>query len=368
MFRRRLGGWLAPCLFVTGALLAAAAGPVAARGSQPPASNGLALLGPATATPAASATATAGAPLRWVYMVGSAIPPSLRDHASQIDVLAPAWFHATANGAITGNDSPAVTQFARAHGIKVVPIVSNADFNQGVAHALASDGARQTQLLDGLQWLVNNFGYDGVNIDFENVAPADRALFSAMMTNIYARLHPLGKLVTIALPPKTSETYAGWSGAFDYSGIAPNVDLALLMAYDQHYSGGPAGPIADVAWVNDVLNYATAHVPHDKLLLGVPFYGYNWSLYGGVARAMSYTDIVATVFANGGQIQMDQAAQSPFFNYGGHRIWFENSTSLRAKVNLVAVHALAGWGGWRLGQEDPNFWTVSLAKQPASSL
>lgn len=360
--RARLGRWIAPSLFLTGALLTAAAGPAAAAANQQGSRSGLALLQPVTPTPLVSPTPTAASPLRWAYMVGSTIPQSLRDHASQIDVLSPAWFHATVNGAIVGSDSPAVSQFARSHGIKLVPIVSNGNFNQGVAHALASDGTRQTQLMDGLQWLVNNYGYDGVNIDFENVAASDRALFSAMMTNIYARLHPLGKLVTIALPPKTSETFGGWAGAFDYAGIAPNVDLALIMAYDQHYSGGPAGPIADVAWVNDVVNFATSAVPPAKVLLGVPFYGYNWNLYGGGARAMAYSDVVTTVFANGGQVQMDQAAQSPFFSYQGHRIWFENSTSLRAKINLVATHGLAGWGGWRLGQEDPNFWTLSLSK------
>ncbi|HVA26477.1 MAG TPA: glycosyl hydrolase family 18 protein, partial [Chloroflexota bacterium] len=267
-FRNRFGRWLGPCLFLVGSLLAAAA-PVAARESHPI----YGLLAPARATPAPSPTSVPAAPLRWAYMVGTTIPQSLRDHADQIDILAPAWFHANANGMIYGSDSPAVTQFAKAHGIKVVPIVANGEFQQSVAHALVSDGNHQTQLLDSLQWLVNNFGYDGVNIDFENLAPRDRALFSGLMTNVYARLHPLGRLVTIALPPKTSETFGGWSGGFDYAGIAPNVDLALLMAYDQHYSGGPAGPIADVAWVNDVLVYATSVIPHNKILLGLPFYG-----------------------------------------------------------------------------------------------
>src|SRR5205807_6922570 len=153
----------------------------------------------------------------------------------------------------------------------------------------------------------NNFGYDGVNIDFENLASSDRALFSAMMSNVYARLHPVGKLVTLAMPAKTSERYEGFPGGFDYAGLAPNLDLAVIMAYDQHYSGGPAGPIADVAWVNDVINYAKVSIPPKKIVLGMPFYGYNWAIGRNGARAMTYNDIVSTVFANGGQIQLDPA-------------------------------------------------------------
>jgi spore germination protein YaaH len=299
-------------------------------------------------------------PLRWAYMVGSSVPQSLRDHADQIDVLAPAWFHSDADGMLYGNDSPAVTQFAKAHGIRVVPIVTNGDFQASVAHTLVSDGNRQTQLLDSLQWLSNNFGYDGINIDFENMRGADRTQLNALMSNVYARLHPLGKLVTMAIPAKTSETYSGFSGAFDYAGLAPNVDLMLIMAYDQHFSGGPSGPIADVAWVNDTVNFATSVVPPSKLLLGLPFFGYNWPVGGIGARAMGYNDVVSTVFANGAEIHLDQASQSPYFTYGGRVVWFENSTSLRAKVNLVLQHGLAGWGGWRLGQEDPNFWSLTL--------
>jgi spore germination protein len=327
------------------------------------------LLAPVVApTPTPAGLLGNGQPLRWVYMVGSTIPASLRDHADQIDVLSPAWFHADANGMLYGNDSPAVTAFAKAHGIKVVPIVANGEFQQSVSHALVSDGNRQTNLMDSLQWLVNTFGYEGVNIDFENIAPADRDLFSGMMSNVYARLHPLNKLVTAALPSKTAETYGGFSGPFDYAALAPNLDLALIMAYDQHYAGGPAGPIADVAWVNDVLNYATTQIPAKKVLLGLPFYGYNWIIGRNGARSMSYGDIENTVLGTGAQIQMDAASQSPFFTYSGHLVWFENSASLKAKTDLVGVHGLAGWGGWRLGQEDPNFWSLTVGRGGAKPI
>ncbi len=305
-------------------------------------------------------------------MVGDKLPAALSSHPEQIDILSPAWFNVDADGNISGHDSPAVSTFARAHGIKLVPIVANGNFQASVSHSLTVDGNRQTRMLDSLQWLVNNFGYDGVNIDFENVAGGDRDGLNAMMFNVSQRLHPLNKLVTIALPSKTHETFSGFSGGFDYAGLAPNVDYAVLMAYDQHYSGGPAGPIADIAWVNDVLNYAESIFAPGKLLLGLPLYGYNWNVsVGGTAKPMAYGDVVTTVFAYGAQIRMVDAAQSPTFTYDGgngiHQVWFENSTSLQAKLDLASNKGVAGWAAWRLGQEDPNFWTLGLT-QPASSL
>ena len=325
---------------------------------------------PAPLVPVAPPTAPAKM-LRWVYMVGDTLPDAVRQHPEDVDILSPAWFHLDANGDVYGNDSPAVTQFAKAHGIKVMPIVDNGEFDPWVGHALLSDGATQTRALDGLTWMVNNFGYDGLNIDFENLYNSDRDLFSAFMTNVYARIHrENGKTVTMALGAKTKETYDGFAGPFDYAALAPNFDLAVVMTYDDHYAGGEAGPVAPLDWVEQVVNYATQYIPASKLLLGVPFYGYNWNVSaGGWAQPMSYSDIVQTVFAHGAGIQMDQASKTPVYTYDGgdgvHQIWFENSTSLGYKLALAASHGLAGWGAWRGGMEDPNFWAQDLTPAAA---
>ena len=334
-------------------------------------SDGFALLlAPLPQTPPDPAIPAQGAQprmLRWVYTAGSQLPDSIRQHPENIDVLSPAWFHLDANGDVYGEDSPQVTQFAKARGIKVMPIVANGEFDADVAHAFLSDGRTQTRALDGLTWLVKNFGYDGINIDFENLYNADRDGFSAFMANVYARVHrENGKTVTLALASKTKETFDGFAGPFDYAGLAPNFDLAVVMTYDDHYAGGEAGPVAPLDWVEQVINYATQSIPPSKLLLGLPFYGYNWNVSaGGWARAMGYDEIVRTVFAHGPGIQMDQASGTPVYTYdagnGVHKIWFENSTSLGYKLDLAAKHGLAGWGAWRGGMEDQNFWSLNLS-------
>jgi spore germination protein YaaH len=348
--------------------------------SAPPAAGGeLAVLlpnGPDNSNPApqvnaapipAPAPAPATHMIRWVYMVGGQLPDGVRQHPEDVDVISPAWFHLNSAGDVYGNDVPSVTQFAKANGIKIMPIVDNGEFDPDAGHAVVANGSTTTRALDGLTWLVNNYGYDGINIDFENMYNADRDLFSGFMSNVYARVHrENGKMVTIAIGSKTQETYGGFSGMFDYAALAPSFDLAVIMTYDQHYAGGDPGPVASIQWVNDVINYATKVIPPNKLLLGLPFYGYNWNVSrGGWARAMSYGDIVQTVFDHGPGIQMDAASQTPVYVYdsgnGVHQIWFENSTSLAAKLALAAKYNLAGWGAWRGGMEDQNFWGLNLS-------
>ena len=335
---------------------AAAKAPLAALALPPTASVPAPLPAPEPALPS----------IHWAYMVGHALAPSLADHAAQIDYLSPAWFQVTASGTIAGQDSLAVSGFARSHGIKLVPVVANGAFSPAVAHALVTDGQLQTRMLNSIQTLVQNYGYDGINLDFENVSASDAAGLSALMYNLSRRLHSIGKLMTVALPSQTHPTSSGWAGAFSYAAIAPNVDFAVLMAYDQHYAGGPPGPIADVAWVSDVIRYAETAFTPGQLLLGVPLYGYNWNLSRGGANPVTYSDVVQQVFAHGARIHMVGAAESPMFQYsagdGLHQVWFEDSTSLQAKLNLAANKGLAGWAAWRLGQEDPNFWSLPLTQ------
>jgi spore germination protein YaaH len=358
---------------------AAAPGDAFAQEAAAPSPPGYALLlapapSPAdTSTPAGPAPRQASKPhmLRWVYMVGSQLPDALRQHPEAIDVLSPAWFHLADNGDVYGSDSAEVTQFAKAHGIKVMPIVDNGEFDPDVAHDILIDSHNQTRALDGLTWMVNNFGYDGINIDFENLYNSDRNGFSAFMSNVYARVHrENGKTVTLALASKTREMFDGFAGPFDYAALAPSFDLAVVMTYDQHYAGGEPGPVASIQWVEAVINYATKAIPANKLLLGLPFYGYNWNVSaGGWARAMSYSEIVHTVFAHGPGIQLDSDSKTPVYTYDGgngiHQIWFEDSTSLSYKLQLAAKHGLAGWGAWRGGMEDQNFWNLDLSPTAA---
>ena len=192
------------------------------------------------------------------------------------------------------------------------------------------------------------------------------------MSNVYARVHrENGKLVTLALASKTEDRYDGFAGPFDYAALAPSFDYGVVMTYDQHYAGGEAGPVASIDWVEKVIKYATQSIPANKLLVGLPFYGYNWNLtYGGWARAMSYDDIMHTVFAYGPGITMDPLSKTPMYTYsagrnGVHQIWFENSTSLGYKLDLAAKYGLAGWGAWRGDMEDENFWSLNLSPAAA---
>src|SRR5439155_310781 len=81
---------------------------------------------------------------------------------------------------------------------------------------------------------------------------------------------------------ETREAQTGWAGAYDYAAIASAADLYLVMSYGFRTSGSDApGSTAPLSWVDATLAFAVGQLPADRVLLGIPFYGYDWNVTRG---------------------------------------------------------------------------------------
>ena len=112
--------------------------------------------------------------------------------------------------------------------------------------------------------------------------------------------------------------------------------------------------VAPLPSVRRVLDYAVTRIPPEKILLGFPNYGYDWTLpyAAGTTRAQSISNVYAAELAAevGAEIRFDESAQTPFFRYtqdgAVHEVWFEDARSCRAKFALVPEYGFRGVGYW----------------------
>lgn len=260
------------------------------------------------------------------------------------------------------NDSFMIT-LAKSFGVSPIltltPFGADGQFNNHlISQVIHSETAKQ-QLILNLTAQITERGFEGVDIDFEFILAEDRIPFAEFVYDIRTAINALGYPVSVALAPKTSDTQKGllYEGK-DYALLGEAADSVLLMTYEWGYTYGPPMAVAPIHKVREVVEYALTKIPPAKINLGIPNYGYDWSLpfVQGSSKATTIGNIQAIqiAIAQNASIQFDELSQSPYFNYIsggiGHEVWFEDVRSLSAKFDLVQEYQLRGMGYWQIMQ------------------
>jgi spore germination protein YaaH len=307
----------------------------------------------------------------WAPVAGFLEQQTLQQNADVLDEVNFFWYTLGADGGIEGGvmASQAV-QVARDAGLRVVPSILNGGFDAERVSLVVDDPARRAQHIQDILALVRDNDYDGIDVDYESLNPADRDAFSLFVEELAAALHAEGKLLSIAVHAKTDDAGA-WGGAAaqDWARLGAAVDSFKIMTYDFHNGASEAGPIAPLDWVDQVLSYAGTVVPPEKTFLGTPFYGYNWT--GSRAQSLNWRQALQLAEQQGAQPQRDPASGELTFSYddGRHAVYFNDGETLAGRLAMLREKhpTVAGIAIWPLGGEDPDNWPVlRAAVSPAS--
>ncbi len=241
--------------------------------------------------------------------------------------------------------------------LTLTPLGSDGNFNNALITAVVNDPAAKENLLSNLLTTVQEKNFQGVDIDFEYIRPEDRLPFADFVADVRNLLSPYGYHVSVALAPKTSDTQAGllYEGK-DYRLLGEAADSVLLMTYEWGYTYGPPMAVAPVNKVREVVEYAVTRIEPSRIDLGIPNYGYDWTLpfVQGSSRAttVSNQEAVRIAIEASVPIQFDEVAMSPYFRYEKdgqtHEVWFEDVRSYREKFALLPAYGLRGMGYWQI--------------------
>lgn len=251
----------------------------------------------------------------------------------------------------------AALEYSSAPFLTLTPFDASGRFNNNLISAVINNPSVKNTLIDNLVITISEKGFQGVDIDFEYILAEDRIAFADFVRDVRIAINQLGYPVTVALAPKTSDNQPGllYEGK-DYALLGEAADEVLLMTYEWGYTYSEPMAVAPINNVRRVVEYALTRIPHEKINLGIPNYGYDWPLpyEKGVTRATTIGNIEAITIAanNGAEIQFDETAMSPFFTYTNngiaHEVWFEDVRSMQTKFNLVEEYDLHGMGYWQI--------------------
>ena len=264
-------------------------------------------------------------------------------------------------------DDQKVIQEAQNQGVGSLMVLTSYSDERGFdnTHAiqLFNNETLQDRYFDEVLENLRSKNMRGVDFDFEYIGAQNRDAYTNFVARARERLNAENYLVTVALAPKISTDQAGelYEG-HDYQKMGLAADFLLLMTYEWGYAYGPPMAIAPINQVRAVLDYAVTQIEPQKILMGIPNYGYDWTLpfkEGARAKKVSNVEAIALAAKTGSQIQFCESSMSPYFRYTDeaghqHEVWFEDKRSYLAKLNLIYEYDLAGVGIWNVMDYDPN--------------
>lgn len=240
-------------------------------------------------------------------------------------------------------------------------------FDNGNIEKLVNSEEASLNFINNALFLMNSRSMDGINIDFEYIGtPSQKTIdnFSILISDLnkeMKRQYPKSKLTVATFVDAASNTRL-----YDVPILAQNSDALVIMGYDFHTpKSSTAGPVAPMEGYGNsltgLMNSYLEKAPAEKLILAVPYYGYDWPVGSGgqngqvtqgEIKIYPYAEIVEAT--KNTQINWDENAQTPWYSYkdesGQTRVvHFENDRSLGIKYDFINSKNLQGLGIWALG-------------------
>ena len=268
---------------------------------------------------------------------------------------------------ISINDTPLIESALKQNVVPLLVLTNigpSGSFEGAWAHKLLTDDNMQANLLNRILEVLTEKNYGGINVDFEFVYAEDKEKYNNFLQKIADLVHEQDKIMSTAIAPKVRDNQEGISyEGIDYKFHGKVDDKVIIMTYGWGYATSEPKAISPINQLKRVLDYAVTEIPAEKILLGIPNYGYDWLIpheKGNVAKSIALSDAEALARKLNSPIYYDEIVQTPYFRYNlngeNHEVWFEDVRSLQAKFDLVRVYNLGGISYWSL----MNFFTQNF--------
>jgi spore germination protein YaaH len=277
----------------------------------------------------------------------------------QANVISPTWFEfEDESGKLIDRGTKQYVVEAKQRNLQVWPLISHNFTTPALTKQILTSTAKRQYMIDQMIQKAEEYGYDGINVDIENIQPDISEVWVQFMRELYPQLKEAGLVVSVDVYMPSN-----WSGHYERKKIAQVCDYFIVMAYDQHWSGSEtAGSVSELPWVEDGIQKNLEEVPKEKLVLGIPFYTRIWEEREEGLKATAYGmkpaqdminrwEATPVLDENSGQNYVEVERNSTVY-----KVWIEDSMSIQKRIDLISQYDLAGYGAWKLGLETPNIW------------
>lgn len=286
---------------------------------------------------------------------------SLQKNIDKLNMVVPEWFFIdpVADTLRPEIDSSALALMKKKN-IRIIPLINNTndkkgdgEFDGNLIHRILHTPAKRERLLNDIVKYIKAYDLQGINIDFEDFNEKNDEPITAFQKDLYAKLHPMGLLVTQDIMPYNND--------FNVKDLEAYNDYMFVMAYDEHYSTSIAGPVSSQQFIEKMLDKTTKEIPANKIITCIAGYGYDWAK-GCEGTTVSYQEALSNAKQSGAAITFDNDNYNNYYTYKDgngvmHDVYFADAATNFNTIRFSDEYGAAGTALWRLGSEDDRLWT-----------
>ena len=223
----------------------------------------------------------------------------------------------------------------------------------------------------------NSNGYDGIDLDFENLNPNFQNTYSEFLKEVSTALHTAGKKLShcVGFYPTLFQDEVP-KIFYNPKVIAETCDLVRVMCYDMYFAPGRSdknvltrddcqgiGPTSNYSWTKDAMKFWIKYVPKNKLIMALPAYSNDYTMTLKGTGKQVYASVPDSV---------QGALQSPIWLWyeklnlylyddlkgNTHLFYASDQRSTGALLEIGNELDINTIGFWHFGSVDPQMWHV----------
>jgi spore germination protein len=226
----------------------------------------------------------------------------------------------------------------------------------------------QNRQIENILTILRSKGYMGLNLSLQYISLSNIHLYEDYFTRVTSKLNNEGYQVFVTINPNFSEINKEVSfQKIDYSIINRLAQNIIFMSYEWAFNINPPSPITSVYQIDIFLDYVLNYIPSDKIIIGLATLGYDWELpyVAGISNVnvISFDNVNTLAKDYEAIMQFDDTSQTSYFTYTtgetiNHVVWFINSRTINAILDLVAKYDLKGISIWNITVFNPQLWLI----------
>lgn len=190
--------------------------------------------------------------------------------------------------------------------------------------------------------------FDGLQVDWELIPKRDADNFIQFLKKLKKGLG--NKPLTVCVPARVKTLKVD---VYDYQRIGEVADRIMIMAYDEHWTGGKPGSIASTAWCEKIADYAQTIYPPSKYIMGMPLYGRIWGSES-VKGAFGFNGMNRLAHEHN-VVKIEREDGVPHYTYKAEVTvtgWYEDAHSILERSRMYVNKGFTNAALWRMGHED----------------